>query len=73
MSHLRVPNAPIPCALCGTAMTCDEFPTWQKDGTHRKSCGWACRVCYNLYQVFRRAFKSEHGRFPTIAEFRSDA
>lgn len=48
-----------PCALCGGTEI--ESPPWDKKG-------WACRPCWNGYVNFRRAFKVEHGRFPTFEE-----
>ena len=51
------------CHVCERPTT--RFPTWD---TRR----WACQPCWNLYVAFRRAYKAEHGRYPTIAEFRSD-
>lgn len=48
-----------PCALCGGTEI--ESPPWDK---HE----WACRPCWNGYVNFRRAFKVEHGRYPTFEE-----
>lgn len=48
-----------PCALCGGMAV--ESPPWDKKE-------WACRPCWNGYVNFRRAFKLEHGRYPTFEE-----
>lgn len=34
--------------------------------------GYCCLPCQRDYSEFRRAFKAEHGRFPTLKEFKSD-
>lgn len=50
------------CKLCGRPTT--NFPKWDKSR-------WACRPCWNGYVNFRRAFKAEHGVYPTANDFRS--
>jgi len=49
------------CHLCERET--NAFPAWDK--RH-----WACKPCWNGYVAFRRAFKSEHGQFPTVEDFR---
>jgi hypothetical protein len=61
--HLVVGRRRKPCALCGG--TNIASPPWDK---HE----WACRPCWNGYVNFRRAFKLEHGRFPTFEEVMAD-
>jgi hypothetical protein len=34
--------------------------------------GGRCSACDRDYTAFRRAFKAEHGRWPTMKEFKSD-
>lgn len=31
-----------------------------------------CLLCQRDYMAFRKAYKTENGRFPTMAEFRSE-
>lgn len=49
------------CHLCERTTT--NYPHWDK--RH-----WACRPCWKDYVAFRRAYKAEHGRYPTVDQFR---
>jgi len=51
------------CHLCQRVTT--DFPAFDKRL-------WACKPCWKDYVAYRRAFKAEHGRYPTVAEFRED-
>ena len=51
------------CHVCGSPTK--HFPKWD-------TRFWACRPCWNGYVAFRRAYKAEHGHYPTIETFRSD-
>jgi len=55
----------IRCHLCEGMLSVDQFPAWDRSR-------WACGRCWTLYMRFRRAFRAEWGRYPTIAEFRDD-
>lgn len=48
------------CRICQRMTT--NFPHWHHSP-------WACRPCMNSYVAFRRAFKAEHSRYPTLAEY----
>ena len=53
------------CPLCQQPLPRSAFRYWGGEQ-------WCCHPCYLGYCVFRRAFKKERGRFPTVAEFRED-
>jgi len=56
------------CHLCDRTLPASQFP--RLIGYHAKP--WACRPCQKDYILFRRYFKAEHSRFPTVAEYRAD-
>lgn len=51
------------CGLCRQDLLPSAFYKW---------CPWSCRECMKGYMVFRRSFMKEHGRWPTVKEFRCD-
>jgi hypothetical protein len=51
------------CHLC--LRSTRNFPTW--DRKH-----FACVPCWRGYVNFRRAYKRENGRYPTVQEFRDE-
>lgn len=57
------PANEIKCHLCEQVNP--VFPKWDV----RK---WACKPCWPDYVRFRRYFKKEFGRYPTVKEFLSD-
>jgi len=55
------------CFICER----DDVEPEQMRGGRREGNG-VCIPCERDYTAFRRAFKAEHGRWPTMKEFRSD-